>query len=74
LYRTESATGDVDMLATNVYNTAVFTLYDRVGNSNSVTTTTAKGIQIELKLRKYVISVIQSEDFLSARLEMRNKL
>jgi Tfp pilus assembly protein PilW len=74
LYRLDSQTGANTMLATNLYSTDVFTLYDRVGNTNGVTITTAKGVQVDLKLRKYVISVIQSEDYLSARLEMRNKL
>jgi prepilin-type N-terminal cleavage/methylation domain-containing protein len=70
LYRTDSSTGTTSMLATNIYQLS-FTLYDKLGNPTSVPAN-AKGIQVDIRLRKFVISQIQSEDFLSARLDMRN--
>ncbi len=70
LYRTESTTG-TRMLATNIH-ALTFYLYDKVG-SNTTVLSTAKGIQVDLQLRKQVISQIQSEDYLSARFDMRNK-
>ncbi len=70
LYRADSSTG-TKMLATNIYSIA-FSLYDKVGATTSVAST-AKGIQIDVQLRKRVISQIQSEDYLSARYDMRNK-
>ena len=71
LYRSDSSTGQTSMLATNVYQTQ-FQLYDRLG-TNTALVANAKAVRIELKLRKHVISQIQSEDYLSARLDMRNK-
>lgn len=71
LYRADSATGSKDMLATNIYQ-LTFSLYDKVGNATAVLST-AKGVQLDIKLRKYTMSQAQSEDFLSARLDMRNK-
>ena len=41
--------------------------------TNTTLTSVAKSIAIEIKLRKYTISQIQSEDFIAARLDMRNK-
>ena len=70
LYRTDSSTGFTDMLATNIYQ-LTFTLYDKLG-SNTTVLTSAKGIQVQIRLRKYVMSQIQSEDYLSARWDMRN--
>ncbi len=70
LYRADSSTGFIDRLATNIV-TLTFTLYDRVGNVTT-STNTMKGIQVDIKLRKYVMSTIQSEDYLSARWDMRN--
>ena len=71
LFRTDSSTTNTDMLATNIYSLTL-ALYDHVG-SNTTLVSTAKGIQIDIKLRKQVISNIQSEDYLSARVDMRNK-
>jgi hypothetical protein len=71
LYRSDSSTGKTSMLATNIYQLN-FKLYDRIG-SNTTVIGTAKGIQLDIKLRKRVVSQIQSEDYLSARLDMRNK-
>lgn len=71
LYRTDSSTGKTSMLATNIYQ-LTFSLFDKVGNSTTLTGN-AKGIQVDIQLRKIVISKIQSEDYLSARLDMRNK-
>jgi len=71
LYRTDSSTGFTDMLATNIYS-LTYALFDHLG-SNTTLISSAKGIQVDIKLRKYVISQIQSEDYLSARLDMRNK-
>ena len=70
LFRTDSA-GGTKRIVTNLYNQNLFTLYDKLG-SNTTVTSVAKGIQVELKFRKSVVSQIQSEDFLSARLDMRN--
>ena len=71
LVRADSDLG-TSLLATNIYQ-LTFSLYDRVG-SNTAVLANAKGVQVDIKLRKYVISQIQSEDYLSARLDMRNKL
>jgi Tfp pilus assembly protein PilW len=71
LKRTDSSTGTTTMLATNVYNLH-FHLFDRVGNPTTVLTE-SKGIQIEIFLRKYTAGQKQTEDYLSARLDMRNK-
>jgi prepilin-type N-terminal cleavage/methylation domain-containing protein len=70
LKRTDSSTGLTRVLASNI-NDLTFSLYDHVG-SNTAVLTSAKGIQLDIKLRKTVMSQIQSEDFLSARLDMRN--
>lgn len=72
LYRYDSRTGNTDMLASNI-NQLTFTLYDLAGNAitNGVTSN-AKGIQVDVKLRKTVGSRAQTEDFLSARYDMRN--
>jgi prepilin-type N-terminal cleavage/methylation domain-containing protein len=70
LYRRDSITGLTSQLATNIYQ-LTFTLYDR--NTNVTTqVSSAKGVQVDIKLRKTVISQIQSEDYLSARWDMRN--
>ena len=70
LYRTDSSTGFTDRLATNIYQ-LTFTLYDRNTNVTSLVGS-AKGVQVDIKLRKNIISQIQSEDYLSARWDMRN--
>jgi prepilin-type N-terminal cleavage/methylation domain-containing protein len=70
LYRTDSTSG-TRLLATNIH-ALTFSLYDKVG-SNTTVLSTAKGIQLDLRLRKRVLSQIQSEDYLSARFDMRNK-
>ena len=67
----DSKTGQTSLLATNVQQ-LTFSLYDRLG-TNTTVLGNAKGVQVNIHLRKYVLSQIQSEDFLSARLEMRNK-
>jgi Tfp pilus assembly protein PilW len=69
-YRLDSSTGKTDMLATNI-NQLTFTLFDLLG-SNNVALANAKGVQLDIKLRTYVGSRIQTEDFLSARYDMRN--
>jgi len=71
LYRNDSSTQKTDMLATNI-NTVAFTLYDLNGNTSSVTAASAKGVEMDINLRTSIGSVIQSEDFLSARYSMRN--
>ena len=70
LNRTDSSTGFTDMMATNIYQ-LTFSLYDHLG-SNTAVLASAKGVQLDIKLRKYVQSKIQSEDYLSARIDMRN--
>jgi len=73
LYRDETVGGltTSTRLANNITN-VTFNLFTKLG-SNTVNTSVAKGIQVELELRKYVLHTIQSEDYLSARLDMRNK-
>ena len=71
LYRSDSSTGNTDLLASNI-SQLTFTLFDLLGNSNSVTLVNAKGVQLDIKLRKTVMSQVQSEDYLSARYDMRN--
>jgi Tfp pilus assembly protein PilW len=71
LYRYESDTGNTRMLASNVF-ACTFTLYDKVLNSN-VVASIAKSAQLDVKLRKYVIGQSQTEDYLSARYDLRNK-
>lgn len=70
LRRTDSSTGKTSMLATNIYQLQ-FRLYDRIG-SNTTVLSVAKGIQLEMFLRKYTAGQAQTEDYLSARLTMRN--
>lgn len=71
LYRTDSSLSGSKLLAENIHE-LTFTPYDRALQTNNVLSV-MKGIQVDIKLRKYVISQIQSEDYLSARLDMRNK-
>ena len=71
LYRYDSGTGNTDKLAGNI-SQLTFTLFDLLGNSNSVAFANAKGVQLDIKLRKTVMSQVQSEDYLSARYDMRN--
>jgi Tfp pilus assembly protein PilW len=73
LYRLDSSTGFTDILATNI-NQVTFTLYDLLGNSNSVATVNAKGVQLDIHLRTSTGSRAQTEDYLSARYDMRNTL
>lgn len=70
LKRTDSTIGYAHTIATNVYSVS-FKLFDRVGNVTTVTSN-AKAIQLELFLRKSTGSQKQTEDYLSARLDMRN--
>ena len=72
LYRFDSRTGNTDLLATNI-DLLTFTLYDLAGKliTNGVSST-AKGIQVEIHLRKTIGSQAQTEDYLSARYDMRN--
>lgn len=70
LFRTDTSTGITNDLCPNIYQ-LTFTLYDRIGSNTSLRTI-AKGIQVDIQLRKYVMSQIESEDYLSARLDMRN--
>jgi prepilin-type N-terminal cleavage/methylation domain-containing protein len=71
LYRTDSTRAGSKLLSQNI-STMTFKLYDRVGNPTALTSI-AKSIQLDLKLQKNIGSKIQSEDYLSARLVMRNK-
>ena len=70
LKRIDSSDGSSKMIATNIYNIK-FSLYDKIGNVTTVTNS-CKAIQLELFLRKYTAGRAQSEDYLSARLDMRN--
>jgi Tfp pilus assembly protein PilW len=71
LWRRESTDNLNVMLATNIYSLS-FRLYDRIGNRTTVVST-SKAIQLDLYLRKYTANQAQTEDYLSARLDMRNK-
>ena len=71
LYRTDSGTAKTTLLATNI-TSLLFTLYDSTGNTSGVTTVNAKGIRIDLMMRKMTAGKTNSEDNLSARLIMRN--
>jgi len=71
LKRTDSTVGIANTIATNVYSLS-FKLYDRVGNATTLASD-AKAIQLELYLRKNMGSQKQTEDYLSARMDMRNK-
>jgi Tfp pilus assembly protein PilE len=73
LYRTDSLIGVQKLQATNCYS-LTFTIYNK---TNLVITTTnalntAKGVQLDMSLRKYVGSQSNSEEFRSARICMRN--
>jgi len=70
LRRTESITGLTRTLATNV-TSLTLSLYDKNG-SNTATLSSAKGVQIDIHLRKDVQSRTVSEDFRSARFDLRN--
>jgi prepilin-type N-terminal cleavage/methylation domain-containing protein len=70
LKRTDSTTGLTTVLATNIYSLG-FRLYDKV-TSNTTVLSTAKGVQMELFLRLYTAGQAQTEDYLSARLVLRN--
>jgi Tfp pilus assembly protein PilW len=70
LYRSDSRTGNTDMLATNI-NLLKFTLYDLTGRTNAALSA-VKGIQVDIHLRKTIGSQAQTEDYLSARYDMRN--
>lgn len=72
LYRTDSSGGGMVMLTTNILSFAL-NLFDKAGNTTTVTSS-ARGIQLDMTLRKRVVSQQQTEDFLTARLIMRNKL
>jgi len=71
LIRENLTSGGSRTLATNV-STLTFIMYNRLGNAVSVTNL-SKGLQVDVKLSKSVMGVVQTEDFLSARLVMRNK-
>jgi len=72
LYRTETISGTTTRktLAENIYQLN-FRLYDKVGNP-TVVLSSAKQVQLDMKLRKYVVGQSQTEEYLSARLVMRN--
>ena len=71
LYRYDSSTGQTSQLATNIYYLS-YALYDHVGNSTTITNT-AKSVQVDVKLRKFIGSQSQTEEYLSGRYDMRNK-
>jgi Tfp pilus assembly protein PilW len=71
LYRTDSSTGKTAPLAYNIYQ-LTYTLFNHVG-SNTTLVSAAKGIQLDIKLRKTMMNQTETEDYLSARFDMRNK-
>jgi prepilin-type N-terminal cleavage/methylation domain-containing protein len=58
-------------LAFNV-STVSFMMYNRLGQYTTLTAA-CKGCQVDLKLKKILVGTTQTEDFLSARLMLRNK-
>jgi Tfp pilus assembly protein PilW len=70
-HRQVTSTGATATLCSNV-TTVTFSLYDRLGQYTS-DRSKAKGCQVDIKLRKTVAGTAQTEDFLSARLTLRNK-
>lgn len=70
LNRTDSSTSKTSQLATNIYS-LTFRLYDKVG-TNTTVLANAKAVAAELFLRMYTANQAQTEDYLSARLVMRN--
>lgn len=71
LIRQDVTAGTSETLSNSVQS-VTFTMYDRVGNSTSLTSN-CKGVQVDIKLQRTVQSTQQTEDFLSARLMSRNK-
>lgn len=71
LYRQDTFTGENDQLCTNIYSLE-WVLYDHVG-SNTTLIGSAKAIQMHIKLRKQLMSTLQTEDYLSTKFDMRNK-
>ena len=70
LKRTDSSSSKTSTLAAHVTQLD-FALYDHLG-SNTTLLSSAKGIQVNIRLRKQAGNQSQTEDFLSARLDMRN--
>lgn len=70
-YELKNGTATTTPLATNV-NQITLTLYDSAGNA-TVSTSTAKGIVLSLGFRARTGSKTQSLDYVSARIDMRNK-
>lgn len=73
LYRTDSSVlgGSPLLITTNIQSFGM-TMFDRAGNATTLASN-ARGIQLDMTLRKRVVSQQQTEDFISARLVMRNK-
>jgi len=71
LCRTDSTDGLTLVLANNIY-ALNFRLYDRLGAPTTVLSV-AKAAQLDMFLRKQTAGRAQTEDYLSARLDMRNK-
>lgn len=71
LVRHVLTTGASTTLVQNA-TTVSFKMFNRLGQTTTLTST-AKGCQVEIKLRKTVAGTAQTEDFLSARLTLRNK-
>ncbi|GEM_PF-1168112 len=70
-FRQVVSTGANSTLCSNV-STVTFKMYNRLGQLTTLTSS-SKGCQMDIKLRKTVASTAQTEDFLSARLTLRNK-
>lgn len=69
--RFDSSTGVTSTLATNVYFLE-YRLYDHLG-TNTTLVNSAKSVSVEMKLNKFVIGAVQTEAYISARMDMRNK-
>ena len=71
LVRQDLTANQTQTLASNV-STLSFTMYNRLGQTTTQTAT-CKGCQVDIRLLKTLIGTQQTEDFLSARLMLRNK-
>lgn len=70
-YRNDSSLGVNELLASNIVQ-VTFSLFDHAGNTTAVLAN-AKGVQIDMQLRKSVVGLTESEDYVAARINMRNK-
>jgi prepilin-type N-terminal cleavage/methylation domain-containing protein len=70
LYRTDSTSGQQKAVATNVVG-LTFAAWDKT-NSSTTNLATAKSLQLDMNLVGYVGSLVNSEEFRTAQIDMRN--